>query len=127
MVVESDTRLQDEFRKRFKQAGYRPLVTSDPLRAAGRLRQDTSLADCVVFDAQQIGQSALETFNKLGENQRTASLPAILLVDQGQKDWKAQAKTAKHRVVLVMPITMRQLHTAIEQLLPKQTKSARGG
>jgi serine/threonine-protein kinase len=120
MVVESDTRLQDEFRKWFKQAGYRPLVTSDPLRAFGRLRQDAALADCVVFDAQQLGEAAFETFNKLIDDERTASLPAILVVGAGQQAWKSQAKTAKHRVVLVMPITMRQLHSAIEQLLAKR-------
>ena len=127
MVVESDVGLQDAFRKWFKQAGYRPLVTSDPLRAFGRLRQDAALAHCVVFDAQKIGQTAFETFNKLSDNQRTASLPAILLVDQGQQAWKSLAKTATHRVVLVMPITMRQLHSAIEQLLAKPSKTAPGG
>ena len=37
MVVESDAQMQDVFRRGFKQAGYRVLVTADPERAAGRL------------------------------------------------------------------------------------------
>ena len=63
--------MQDIFRKSFKNAGYRVLVTADPNRAAGRFRQDASAADCVLFSAQQLGPTALEMFNELGEDHRT--------------------------------------------------------
>ena len=53
MVVESDVKTQDIFRKSFKQAGYRVFVTADPGRAAGRFRQDSSVADCIVFSASK--------------------------------------------------------------------------
>jgi serine/threonine-protein kinase len=124
MVVESDAQMQDVFRRGFKQAGYRVLVTADPERAVGRLRQDAAVADCVLFNAQQIGALALRTFNELGEDKRTASIPAVLLLDQGQHQWKSEARTARHRVVLPMPITMKQLRTALEQLLPAEAERA---
>jgi eukaryotic-like serine/threonine-protein kinase len=123
MIVESDARIQDIFRKGFKQAGYRPLVTADPARAAGRFRQDASVADCIVFNAQQIGSLALEMFNELGEDKRTELVPAILLLDENQRQWESQARTARHRIVLTTPITMGQLRTAVEQLLPAETKA----
>ncbi len=116
MVVESDAQMQDVFRRGFKQAGYRVLVTADPERAAGRFRQDASVADCVLFNAQQIGPLALKMFNELGEDKRTESVPAVLLLDEGQQQWKAEARTARHRIVLSMPITMKQLRAALEQL-----------
>jgi eukaryotic-like serine/threonine-protein kinase len=119
LVVESDGQMQGLFRKGFKQAGYRVLVTADPGRALGLLRQDSNLADCVLFSAKQIGPLALEKFNKLGEDKRTQSIPAMLLLDVSQQDWKSQAETARHRIVVPMPITMRQLRTTLEQLLPK--------
>ncbi len=118
MVVESDVQMQDLFRKSFKQAGYRVLVTVDPARAAGRFRQDASVADCVLFNAQRIGKNALKMFNELGEDERTKAVPAVLLLDESQHKWKSQAQTNRHRIVLPMPITMRQLRTALEQLLP---------
>ncbi|MCD4728561.1 MAG: protein kinase [Pirellulales bacterium] len=117
MVVESDAQMQDLFRKSFKQAGYRVLVTVDPARAAGRFRQDASVADCVLFNAQRIGKNALKMFNELGEDERTKAVPAVLLLDESQHKWKSQAQTDRHRIVLPMPITMRQLRTALEQLL----------
>ena len=99
MVVESDGKMQDIFRKSFKQAGYRVLVTADPARATGRFRQDASVADCIVFNAQQIGPSALEMFNELGEDQRTESVPAVLLLDEKQRQWESEGphRPAPHR------------------------------
>lgn len=119
MVVESDGQMQDIFRKGFKQAGYRVLVTADPARAAGRFRQDAGVADCVVFNAQKIGPAALQMYNEMGEDKRTQAVPAILLLDDTQQQWKSQARTAPHRIVLSMPLTMRQLRTGVEQLLAK--------
>ncbi|MEN6448942.1 MAG: protein kinase [Thermoguttaceae bacterium] len=123
MIVESDAQMQEVFRRGFKQAGYRVLVTADPGRAASRLRQDAALADCVLFNAQQIGQAALEVFNELAEDRQTEAIPAVLLLDEGQQKWKAAANTSRHRIVLSMPITMKQLRTALERLLPAAAKT----
>ncbi len=125
MVVESDGHMQDIFRKSFKHAGYRVLVTADPGRAAGRFRQDTAVADCVLFSAQQIGRHALEMFNQMGEDKRTDAVPAILLLNESQEPWRSQAQTADHRIVLSMPLTMKQLRTKVEQLLVVESRSAR--
>ena len=125
MIVESDGQMQDIFRKSFKQAGYRVLVTADPSRAAGRFRQDAAVADCVLFSAQQIGPLALEMFNQLGEDKRTELVPAILLLNETQQAWRSKAHAAKHRIVLTMPITMKQLRTSLEDLLPAK-KTLRG-
>jgi eukaryotic-like serine/threonine-protein kinase len=125
MIVESDGHMQDIFRKCFKHAGYRVLVTADPGRAAGRFRQDAGVADCVLFSAQQIGHHALDMFNQMGEDKRTGSVPAILLLNESQMPWKSKAQTADHRIVLSMPLTMKQLRTSVEQLLTADTRSSR--
>ena len=126
MVVESDAQMQDLFRKGFKQAGYRVLVTVDPARALGRCRQDPTVANCVLFNAQQTGKQSLKMFNALGEDERTKNIPAILMLDESQHKWDAQAKTDRHRIVLRMPITMRQLRLAVETLLVPDKNVASG-
>lgn len=117
MVVESDSNMQTVFRNGFKRAGYRVLLTSDPNRAWNQLRQDTGVADCVVFNAQKIGEAALETFNIFGEDTRTSLIPAVLLLDEKQRAWEKKALTAEHRVVLPMPITMKKLRTVLARLV----------
>ena len=117
MVVESDGQRQDNFRKSFKKAGARVLLTSDPGRALSRLHQDAKIAECLIIDAEFIGRPALELFNELTDNKDTASIPAILLVDENQKKLAAHAKTSDHRRVVFMPITTKQFHVLLMELL----------
>ena len=109
--------MQDVFRDAFKRAGYRVLVTSDPARAVARFRQDGAAADCVLFSAEQLGESALESFNQLGEDSKTKFVRAILLLDQPQRAWEKNAGVAAHRKVLSMPITMKQLRAVLGELV----------
>jgi len=117
MVVESNGNMQDVFRESFKRAGYRVLITGDPGRALGRFQQDLATADCVVLNAQELGEAALATFNQFGADPRTKSVPAVLLLDEKQQRWSPKAATADHRVVLCMPITMKQLRGVLTKLV----------
>ncbi len=122
MVVESSGEMQDIFRDGFKRAGYRVLLTSDPARALDRFQQDDGAAGCVVFNAQQIGKPALETFNRFAEDARTNFIPAVLLLDESQHDWKKRANTTNHRIVLPMPITMKKLRAVLAELVSSRMK-----
>ncbi len=117
MVVESNVQFQDVFRSGFRKAGYRVLVTSDPGRALQRIRQDTGTADCVLFNAQELGEPALSGFNQLGEDSKTSSIPAVLLLDERQHGWQEKALTGKHRVVLPLPVTMKRLRSVLASLV----------
>ena len=117
MVVESNARMQDIFRDGFKKAGYRVLLTSDPARAVERFRLDGTAADCVLFSAPELGESALEMFNELGDDSKTSFVRALLLLDENQKEWMDKAKTSDHRLVRSMPITLKQLRAALASLL----------
>jgi serine/threonine-protein kinase len=118
MVVVSNIRMQDVFRNGFKRAGYRVLLTSDPHRALSRFQQEPGTADCVVFNAQELGKTALRGFNEFADDSRTEAVPAILLLDEEQSGWKEEAALADHRLVLPMPITMKQLRAALGKLVP---------
>lgn len=126
MVVESDGQMQDIFRDGFKRAGYRVLLTSDPDRALSRFQQDATAAQCVVFNAQQIGKPALETFNRFAEDTRTNLIPAVLLLDESQHNWRKKANTTRHRVVLPMPVTMKKLRAVLAHLVSSQTAGESG-
>jgi serine/threonine-protein kinase len=120
MVVESNQQMQDLFREGLKRGGYRVLMTSDPARAVSRLRQDATAADCVLFAAQDIGRSALDGFNELGEDKKTHFVRAILLLDEPQRDWEKDANLARHRKILSMPLTMKQLRAALAELVDEK-------
>jgi serine/threonine-protein kinase len=127
MVVESDAQMQDIFREAFKRAGYRVLIIADPARAVSRCLQDPTTADCVIFDAQLPGKAVLDAFNQLGLETETRPIPAVLLLAENQNAWKSLAGTAERRLVLTMPITMKQLQETLAQLAPPITKVVHSG
>ncbi len=118
MVVESNLKMQDLFRHGLKRAGYRVLVTSDPERAVKRFQQDPQTAKCVVFNAQEIGRSAVAAFNAFAEDGNIELVPAVLLLGETQQHLSEEANAAEHRLVLSMPITMKQLRSALKKIIP---------
>ncbi len=121
MVVESNVELQNILRERLKSSGYRVLVTQDPERALGRFVEDVKAADCVMFCATGLGEPALDAFNRFGEDSATQSIPAVLLLAESQQKWKSLAKLDKHRVVISMPIKLRELRELLGKLVPAES------
>jgi len=117
MIVEANARMQDMLRDGLKKAGYRVLLTSSPERALERLVEQPDVADCLVIDAQDLGESALSAFNRLADDGTTQALPAVLLLEPEQQAWRRKAKTSKHRIVLFLPVTLRQLRDKLKELL----------
>jgi len=122
MVVETNLGMQDLLRDGLKKAGFRVLVIGNPQTALDRFRQESSAADCVVFNAQSVGRRALDTFNRFADDRVIQTVPAVLLLDEKQQPWRQKARTAPHRVVLPMPITLRQLREAIEGLVEPEAE-----
>ncbi len=116
MIVESNHRMQDVFREAFKKAGYRVLLASDPERALMRVQQEDRVADCAIFNAQELGEAAVKAYNRFAGEKRTRTIPAILLLDPSQRAWRKAAKTSSHHVVLAMPLTMKQLQGILMKL-----------
>jgi serine/threonine-protein kinase len=123
MVVESSTEVQNLLREGLKRAGYRVLVMSDPKRVLERFRQEPSAADCVLFNAQQIGRSALDIFNRFGKDKIMRAVPAILILGESQKDWKEKADAEEHRLVLGMPFTLKQLRVTLSKLIEPEVEA----
>jgi serine/threonine-protein kinase len=117
MVIESNIQMQNIFRDGFKRIGYRVLMTSNPDHAASRILQNAAIADCLVINAQFLGESALAMFNQLAENPKTKQIPAMLLLDENQHAWESRAETTPTRVVLRLPVTMRKLLGSVQALI----------
>jgi serine/threonine-protein kinase len=124
MVVESKIEMQDILRDRLKKHGYRVLIFSDAQRAMARLQDDPALADCVLFCAQELGNSALDAFNTFGSREQTRDIPAILLVDNQQGTIIKSAALAPRRVLLSTPLRVRELRETLLKLLrPAEAKA----
>ncbi|ADB16533.1 serine/threonine protein kinase [Pirellula staleyi DSM 6068] len=118
MIIESKIEMQDALRERLKKHGYRVLIFSDPMRAIQRFNDDpVKPADCVIFSTPELGNSALEAFNIFGMNASSKDVPAILFVDQRQTSIIKSANMAPHRLLLTMPLKVRELRETLLKLL----------
>lgn len=120
MIVESDVKMQDTLREQFKRNGYRVLVSSDPNRVLSRFFDDSQAADLILFTTSNNGRTALEIFNRFGQESQTRDIPAVLLLDQVHGDWADEAAVADHRVVAKMPIKMRELRELLVEVGAKK-------
>ncbi|MFO1062583.1 MAG: serine/threonine-protein kinase [Pirellulales bacterium] len=125
MLIESKMEFQNLIREKLKKRGYKVLVYSDPDRALARFTPDEDLpAECVIFSAPELGGAALDAFNRFGEMEHTANLPAILLVDRKQQFVIRNAKTGPRRVMIGMPLKVRDLRETLLRLLTGESIEA---
>lgn len=117
MIVESSQETQDVLRTRLKKEGYRTLVMRNPSLALHRFDGDAGVADVVLFSCMGLGRGGLDAYNQFARSTATRAVPAILLLDKGQAGWKDHAETGERRVVLTMPVKMRQIRDALEHLI----------
>ena len=110
--------MQDVFREKLKKYGYRVLVFSDPVRAIARIEDSaTKLVDCVLFSTLSLAEDSLEAFNKFGASEATKKIPAILFVDPKQSELIKEAKLSDKRVLVSMPLKVRELRETLTKLL----------
>ncbi|NBW95169.1 MAG: serine/threonine protein kinase [Planctomycetia bacterium] len=104
MVVEAGEKPQGVLRQLFGGMGYRVLLTENPQRALGRFSATPLPADCLVISAQNLGEAALEAFNRLSSDHFYSAVPAILLVGPRQADLASRALTDERRKTAMMPM-----------------------
>lgn len=117
MIVESNMDMQNVLRDRLKKYGYRVLVISNPQRALDRWVDEESPADIVVFSAIDMGQAALDGFNRFAEDIHTKDKPAVLIVKQRQTAIRDAAEVGENRAIMTMPVKVRELRKLIHELL----------
>jgi serine/threonine protein kinase len=115
-IVESDLRLQDALRERFKEIGYRVFMSNDPVKALDRYRQNPYSS--LILDVGTVGEEGLFVFEKVMEEaQRHNRLCAgIAILSEHQKDWLKRFKKLPTTEVLVRPVTLKQLQKTLEKL-----------
>ena len=118
LLVESKASLQNAVRDRLKSRGYRVLIIQDPQRALNRFKDaDEKPADCVIFGAAELAAEAIEAHNQFAEEESTREIPSILLIDNRQTSLIAAAKRGSNRMMLGLPLKVRELRAALKQLL----------
>src|SRR5262249_32738522 len=116
-VVEQNPTLQDAIREKFKKMGYRVLLSAEPERAMQRFRQQPY--DALIVDAGSAGPESLDAFRHVVEEseRRKHACACVLLLSEEQAAWVDKIVPNPRVAILVRPITLRQLHSKVTELL----------
>jgi serine/threonine protein kinase len=116
-VVEKDDRLMNTMRDRFKEFGYRVLITMDPARAIERFRQQPY--DALVVDAGTTDVEGKTAFERvLAEaDRREVPFAGVLLLSEEQASWKDDLPNHRRAAVLMMPANVKQIHQKLDAIL----------
>ncbi len=121
-VVESDPKLQDHIRDKFKSLGYRVFIAGDPARAYDRFRQNPY--DGLVVDARTTGEDGLLYFDRISTeaDRQGISCGGILILSRQQADWAVRVKQRPATLILTDPpdghVKMNDLIRGLRKLVP---------
>ncbi len=120
LLVESDIKMQDMFRERLKEVGYRVLIMGNAQRALDRFRgldpAETVPADCVIISSAGLGAAAVEAFNQF-HSDVMSPIPAILMLDPKRANMAEKANdAADNRVVLQLPAKMKEIRKHLTRM-----------
>ena len=123
-VVESDMRLQDALRQKFRELGYKVLIAADPQRALDRFRNQPF--ECLVVDGGSTGMEGVRGFELVlrDANLTHSHFAGILILNEDQATMQRDVALTAHGAILIRPVTLKQVHSKIQELLagPSEAK-----
>ncbi len=122
-VVEKREKLQEVLREKFKQLGFRVLLSIDPKRALQSFRQKPF--DALVLNVATLGENALDVFDEFRReaNRGSTRCICIALLAQDQEWLRSRVREGDDTVVLTFPLKKGSLERALAPLLPPQPAS----
>lgn len=117
MIVDSNPKTQKGLEGLMNKLGYATVSVPQPDEIVQQFQQDDLLAQCIVFNAQSLGMRAVRGFNDFAQRRGFKDIAAVLILDAGQTDWSENVTPQHHRIVLTMPVTVRQFRETMTQLM----------
>ncbi|GHT25945.1 protein kinase [Planctomycetales bacterium] len=117
MVVDSNPKTQKGLETLMQKLGYDTISVQEPDDISKKFSENDLAAQCIVFNAQSLGMRAVRGFNDFAQRRGFRDTAAILILNQGQADWAEQVTPQHHRIVLTMPVTVKQFKESMTWLL----------
>ena len=123
-VVEQNSKLQDAFRDRLKQRGYRVMISVNAAQAVVRYMQQPFHA--IIVDCGTAGKEGLDVYEKVlrEADLKRLSCSGILILSEEQANWEFEVEPFPNSFVLVRPVTMRQIVEKLNDFLPAEKLDA---
>jgi CheY-like chemotaxis protein len=118
-VIERNQRLRDLLRENLRELGYRVFLAGDPTTALQRFRQQP--CDAIIMDAGSLEEDEeILEFDRIltAADRKKQPSAGILILSEKQAGWKDRIPSRAKTMVLIRPVTLRQLAKKLAELVP---------
>jgi serine/threonine protein kinase len=124
-ILEKNLKLQDALREKFKEHGYRVLISAEPNRALDRYRQQPF--DAIILDAGTVGEEGVLYFDRIMREakDRERLCAGIIILSEDQQSLSARIPPRASVALLVRPVTVKQLQKKLTELFAVEDKPAK--
>jgi serine/threonine protein kinase len=116
-IAESDERLQEALREKFKEYGFRVFMAADPARALDRFRQQPFHA--LIVDVGTTGEDGLQVYERVLEEatHKNIRCAGIAILNEEQAAWLERIPSGPRATTLVRPVGVKQLYHLLQKML----------
>ncbi len=116
-LVEPHEKLQEVIRARFKEEGFRVMLSADPSKALVRFQQQPF--DALIVDAGAAGEDGFVAYRQIMDEAQRLHHPigGVLVLSEDQAEWKDRLFPNPRSAVLVRPITLKQLYGKVCEMM----------
>ena len=116
LIVDSNPQTQERLKVLMEKLQYKTLCINSPDGVRQVFANDDLAAQCVLFNGQSLGIRAVRGFNDFSQYRGLRDVGAILILDAGQADWADEVTLTANRVMMTMPIKVKEIREALFQM-----------
>ena len=116
LIVDSNPQTQENLKSLMEKLEFNTLCVNSPDDVRQVFTKDDLAAQCVLFNGQSLGIRAVRGFNDFSQYRSLRDVGAILILDTGQADWANSAARSSNRIIMIMPIKVREIREVLSQM-----------
>jgi serine/threonine-protein kinase len=116
MIVDSHPATMENLKALMEKFHFKTICTNSPEDVHKMFEKDDLAAQCILFNGKSLGMRAVRAFNDFSQYRSLRDVSAVLILEAGQLDWADSVVTLPNRVVMTMPIKVRELHEILTHI-----------
>ena len=116
LIVDSNPQTQESLKALMEKLQFNVLCVNSPDDIRQIFAQNDLAAQCILFNGQSLGIRAVRGFNDFSQYRGLRDVGAILMLEGGQMDWMDSVTLTPNRVVMSMPIKVREIREVLTQM-----------
>jgi len=116
LIVDSNSQTQENLKALLEKLQFKTLCSQSPDDVQKMFAKDDLVAQCILFNGHSLGLRAIRAFNDFSQYRSLRDVGAVLLLDEAQLGWVESTSTKPNRVVMTMPIKVKELSETLTKM-----------